>query len=52
MKEILIKESYKFFDTVLIGGATYNIGSAPGGHELTEERAKRLVAEGWAEEVA
>ena len=51
MKAIKMLEAYRFFDTVLIGGATYQIGSAPGGHELTEERAKRLVAEGWAEEV-
>lgn len=51
MKEILIKEPYKFYDTVLVGGARYKIGSTPGGHELTEARAKRLIAEGWAEEV-
>ena len=51
MKAILMKEPYKFFDTVLVGGATYQIGSMIGGNELTEERAKRLVAEGWAEEV-
>ena len=52
MKAIKMSEAYRFFDTVLIGGATYQIGSAPGGHELTEERARELVAEGWAEEVA
>lgn len=51
MKAIFMKESYKFFETVLIGGATYQVGSMPGGHELTEERAARLVAEGFAEEV-
>ena len=51
MKAIFMKEPYKFFDTVLVGGATYQIGSMPGGNELTEERAKRLIAEGWAEEV-
>jgi hypothetical protein len=50
MKSISMREAYRFFDTVLIEGATYQIGAAPGGHELTEERAKRLVAEGWAEE--
>lgn len=50
MKAIKMLEAYRFFDTVLIGGATYQIGSAPGGHELTEERARELVAEGWAEE--
>ena len=48
MKKILMKEPYKFFDTVLIGGAAYTIGSMPGGHELTEEWAKRLIEEGWA----
>ena len=52
MKSIKMLEAYRFFDTVLIGGATYQIGSVPGGNELTEDRAKRLVAEGWAEEVA
>jgi hypothetical protein len=46
-----MKESYKFFDTVLVGGAPYQIGSMIGGNELTEERATRLVADGWAEEV-
>ena len=51
MKAIRMNEPYKFFDTILIGGATYQIGSIPGGHELTDERAKRLVVEGWAEEV-
>ena len=51
MKAILMKEPYKFFDTVLVGGATYQIGSMIGGNELTAGRAKRLVAEGWAEEV-
>jgi len=51
MKAIRMNEPYKFFDTILIGGATYRIGSMPGGHKLTEERAARLVAEGWAEEV-
>ena len=51
MKAILMKEPYKFFDTVLVGGATYQIGSMIGGNELTEERANRLIAEGWAEEV-
>lgn len=51
MKEILVREPYKFFDTVLVGGARYKIGSMPGGHELTEERAKRLIEEGWAEGV-
>lgn len=52
MKEILMHEPYKFFDTTLMEGARYKIGSTPGGHELTEERAKRLIEEGWAEEVA
>ena len=50
MKAICMNGPYKFFDTILIGGATYQVGSMPGGHELTDERAKRLVAEGWAEE--
>lgn len=52
MKEILMLQSYKWFEDVLSEGAQYKIGSMPSGHELTEERAKRLVAEGWAEEVA
>ena len=51
MKAIFMKEPYKFFDTMLVGGATYQIGSMIGGNELTEKRAKRLIAEGWAEEV-
>ena len=51
MKAIFMKEPYKFFDTVLVGGATYQIGSMIGGNELTDERATRLIAEGWAEEV-
>lgn len=51
MKEILMTEPYPFFDTVLVGGATYKIGSMPGGHKLTEERATRLVEEGFAEEI-
>ena len=51
MKSIRMIEPYPFMGTVLIEGMTYQIGSAPGGHELTEERAKRLIAEGWAEEV-
>lgn len=51
MKSIRMLEPYPFLGTVLIGGATYQIGSAPGGHELTEERAGQLVAGGWAEEV-
>lgn len=51
MKAIFMKESYKFYETVLIGGATYPIGSMPGGHELTEARAAQLIEEGFAEEV-
>jgi hypothetical protein len=51
MKEIIIKAPYTFFDTVLLGGARYKIGSMPGGHELTEERARKLIDEELAEEV-
>ena len=51
MKEILMHEPYKFFDTTLMEGMRYAIGAMYGGHELTEERAKRLIEEGWAEEV-
>ncbi|MFA7164603.1 MAG: hypothetical protein WC124_01985 [Desulfoplanes sp.] len=51
MKEIKMLKSYKWFDGILSGGATYKIGSMPNGHELNEKRAKRLIAGGWAEEV-
>ena len=52
MKEILMHEPYKFFDTTLMEGMRYKVGAMYGGHELTEDRAKRLIEEGWAEEVA
>ncbi len=51
MKEILMLKSYKWFGDTLSGGARYKIGSMPGGHELTETRAKKLIAGGWAKEV-
>ena len=44
-------DSYRFFDTILTGGASYKIGSMPGGHELTEKRAKKLIDIGLAEAI-
>lgn len=51
MNEILMLKSYNWFGDILMGGARYKIGSMPGGHELSERRAKKLIAGGWAEEV-
>ncbi len=50
--EIEMLESYKFFGTILNGGARYRVGQMIGGFELSRERVKILIEEGWAREVA
>lgn len=51
MKEIEMLKTYQFFGEPLSEGATYTVGSMPGGHELSEKRAKKLIAGGWAKAV-
>ncbi len=51
-KEIEMLEPYPFNDTTLLAGACYKVGGVFGGVELTDAKAKMLVEEGWAKEVA
>ena len=50
MRQIRILQSYPFFGEPLLAGAVYTVGQMVHGHDLTEQRANRLIEEGWAEE--
>ncbi|HQN31542.1 MAG TPA: hypothetical protein PKX20_10490 [Methanothrix soehngenii] len=50
MRQICILQSYPFFGQKLLAGAIYTVGDMVHGHLLTDERADRLITEGWAEE--
>ena len=50
MRKIRILQAYPFFGQSLMAGAVYQVGSMVHGHLLTDQRADRLLEEGWAEE--
>ncbi len=50
MRKIRILQAYPFFGEKLLAGAVYSVGHMVHGHLLTDQRANRLIEEGWAEE--